>query len=38
VASVADHAGVSEQERRDILRSARSLVDHRDALAGDAAA
>jgi hypothetical protein len=38
VASVADRAGVSEQERRDILRGARSLVDHRDALAGDAAA
>jgi DNA-binding transcriptional MerR regulator len=38
VASVADSAQVSEQQRRDILRSARSLVDHREALAGKAVA
>jgi DNA-binding transcriptional MerR regulator len=38
VASVAERAEVSERERGDILRSAKSLVDQRDALAGKAAA
>src|SRR5262249_14209162 len=38
MASVAERADVSERERGDILRSAKSLVDRRDALAGEAAA
>jgi DNA-binding transcriptional MerR regulator len=38
MASAADGADVTEQERSDILRGARALVDHRDALAGKAAA
>jgi hypothetical protein len=38
MASVAERAEVSERERTDILRSAKSLVDRRDALAGEAAA
>jgi DNA-binding transcriptional MerR regulator len=32
MASAADRADVSEQERRDILQGTRSLVDHREAL------
>ncbi len=36
--SVAGSADVSEQERSDILQGARSLVDHREAFAGKAAA
>jgi hypothetical protein len=38
MASAADRADVTEQERSDILQGARALVDHRDALAGKAAA
>lgn len=38
MASVADSADVSEQERSDILQGARSLVDHREAFTGNAAA
>jgi DNA-binding transcriptional MerR regulator len=38
MASIADSADVSEQERSDILQGARSLVDHREAFAGNAAA
>lgn len=38
LASVADSADISEQERSDILQGARSLVDHREAFAGKAAA
>jgi DNA-binding transcriptional MerR regulator len=38
MASVADSADVSERERSDILQGARSLVDHREAFAGNAAA
>jgi DNA-binding transcriptional MerR regulator len=38
MASAADGADVTEQERSDILRGARALVDHRDALVGKAAA
>jgi hypothetical protein len=38
MASVAERAEVSERERGDILRSAKSLVEQRDALAGKAAA
>jgi DNA-binding transcriptional MerR regulator len=38
MASVADSADVSEQERSDILQGARSLVDHREAFARKAAA
>jgi DNA-binding transcriptional MerR regulator len=38
MASAADGADVTDQERSDILRGARALVDHRDALAGKAAA
>jgi DNA-binding transcriptional MerR regulator len=37
MASAADRADVSEQERSDILQGARALVDHRDALTGKAA-
>jgi len=38
MASVADSSDVTEQERRDILQGARSLVDYREAFAGKAAA
>jgi DNA-binding transcriptional MerR regulator len=38
MANVADSADMSEQERSDILQGARSLVDHREAFAGKAAA
>lgn len=38
MASAADRADVTEQERSDILRGARSLVDHREVFAGKAAA
>ncbi len=38
IVSAADRADMTEQERSDILRCARALVDHRDALAGKAAA
>jgi DNA-binding transcriptional MerR regulator len=38
MASVADSVEVSEKERSDILQGARSLVDHREAFAGNAAA
>lgn len=38
MARAADRADVTEQERSDILQGARALVDHRDALAGKAAA
>lgn len=38
MASAAGRADVSEQERSDILQGARALVDHRDVLAGKAAA
>ncbi len=38
IASAADDADVTEQERSDILQGARVLVDHRHALAGKAAA
>jgi DNA-binding transcriptional MerR regulator len=38
MASVADSADVSEQERSDILQGARSLIEHREAFAGKAAA
>jgi DNA-binding transcriptional MerR regulator len=38
MASVADSADMSEQERSDILQGARSLVDSREAFAGKAAA
>jgi DNA-binding transcriptional MerR regulator len=36
--SAADRADMTEQERSDILRGARALVDHRDVLAGKATA
>jgi len=38
MASVADGADVSEQERSIILQGTRALVDNRDALAGKQAA
>ncbi|MGH2853631.1 MAG: MerR family DNA-binding transcriptional regulator [Solirubrobacteraceae bacterium] len=38
MASAADRADVSEQERSDILQGARALIDNRNALAGKAAA
>ena len=38
MASAADRADVSDRERSDILRGARTLIDHRDALAGKTAA
>jgi DNA-binding transcriptional MerR regulator len=38
MASVADGADMSKQERSDILQGARTLVDHREAFAGKAAA
>jgi hypothetical protein len=38
MASVADSADMSEQERSDILQGARSLVDHREAFTGEAVA
>jgi DNA-binding transcriptional MerR regulator len=38
MASVADSADMSKQERSDILQGARTLVDHREAFAGKAAA
>ncbi len=38
MASAAEHADVTEQERSDILQGARALVDHRGVLAGKAAA
>lgn len=36
--SVADGLDVTEQDRSDILRGARVLIDRREALAGNAAA
>ncbi|MGH2878481.1 MAG: MerR family transcriptional regulator [Solirubrobacteraceae bacterium] len=38
MASAAGRADVSDQERSDILQGAKTLIDHRDALAGKAAA
>jgi len=38
MASVADGADVSDQERSNILQGTRALVDNRDALAGKKAA
>ncbi len=38
VASAADRADVSEQERSDIVQGARAIVDHRGALTGNKAA
>ena len=38
MASAADRADVTEQERSDILQGTRALIDNRDALAGNKAA